>query len=37
LETAVVHGQILTPWLDVRPGATLKAEVLVEHEGDQRS
>ncbi len=37
LETAVVHGQILTPWLDVRLGATLKAEVLVEREGEKRS
>lgn len=30
LESAVVHGQVLTPWLDVRPGAVIKAEVLVE-------
>lgn len=33
LETAVVHGQIITPWLDVRVGAKLRAEVLVEREG----
>jgi cytoskeletal protein CcmA (bactofilin family) len=32
LETAVVHGQIITPWLDVRNGARLRAEVLVERE-----
>ena len=30
LDSAVVHGQLITPWLDVRPGACLRAEVLVE-------
>lgn len=33
LETAEVHGQIITPWLDVRNGAQLRAEVLVERRG----
>lgn len=32
LESAVVDGQILTPWLDVRAGAQLRADVLVERE-----
>jgi cytoskeletal protein CcmA (bactofilin family) len=32
LESAVVHGQIITPWLDVRNGARLRAEVLVERD-----
>jgi cytoskeletal protein CcmA (bactofilin family) len=32
LETAVVHGQIISPWLDVRNGASVRAEVLVERE-----
>jgi cytoskeletal protein CcmA (bactofilin family) len=32
LETAVVRGVILTPWLDVRPGAQLEAEVRVLRE-----
>lgn len=30
LETAVVMGQITTPWLDVRPGAQLRATVRVD-------
>jgi cytoskeletal protein CcmA (bactofilin family) len=32
LDTAVVTGQIVTPWLDVRVGARVRAEVLVERE-----
>lgn len=28
--TGSVDGRIVTPWLDVRPGARLRAEVLVE-------
>jgi hypothetical protein len=29
LETAVVSGEVTTPWLDVRPGARLDAVVRV--------
>lgn len=29
LETAVVRGEVETPWLDVRPGAQLEARVTV--------
>lgn len=32
LPTATVKGQVVTPWLDVRPGAQLKADVLVERD-----
>ncbi len=32
LESAVIYGQVVTPWLDVRIGARLRAEVLVERE-----
>ncbi len=35
LETAVVTGQVVTPWLDVRPGARLRAEVLVDRGSDE--
>lgn len=31
--TASVDGRIVTPWLDCRPGARLRAEVLVERTG----
>lgn len=33
LETAVVRGVIVTPWLDVRAGAQIEAEVSVHREG----
>lgn len=32
LEPAVVLGQVITPWLDVRIGARLRADVLVERD-----
>lgn len=37
LETASVTGQIVTPWLDIRPGARLRAEVLVERPLDEEA
>lgn len=35
MQTAVVHGEVLTPWLDVRAGCQLNARVLVER-GENR-
>ncbi len=32
LESAVIFGQVVTPWLDVRLGARIRGEVLVERE-----
>ena len=32
LESAVIFGQVVTPWLDVRIGARIRGEVLVERE-----
>jgi cytoskeletal protein CcmA (bactofilin family) len=29
LETAIVRGRVITPWLDVRVGAQLEAELVV--------
>ncbi len=31
--TGSVDGRVVTPWLDVRPGARLRAELLVERAG----
>ncbi len=32
MESAVIEGRLCTPWLDVRPGARLTAEVEVQRE-----
>ncbi len=32
LETAMVRGKLVTPWLDVRVGCQLDAEILVDRE-----
>jgi cytoskeletal protein CcmA (bactofilin family) len=32
LDSAVVEGQVITPWLDVRLGARLRAEVITDRE-----
>jgi cytoskeletal protein CcmA (bactofilin family) len=37
LGSAVVVGQLITPWLDVRPGAQVRAEVLVQRDEDEES
>lgn len=37
LETAVIRGQIMTPWLDIRPGAQLRAEVIAERTGNGKT
>lgn len=36
LETALVSGTLTTPWLDVRLGARLAAEVQVQRAGEER-
>jgi cytoskeletal protein CcmA (bactofilin family) len=33
LETAVIRGRVITPWLDMRLGARVKGEVVVERGG----
>ncbi|MBX2797227.1 MAG: polymer-forming cytoskeletal protein [Myxococcales bacterium] len=37
LPTAVVKGRVLTPWLDIRLGAQLRAEVEVIRDAQQES
>lgn len=35
LATGTVEGHLRTPWLDVRPGARLKADVVVDHDASE--